>query len=200
MLWDVLFRGQMGVSISFMEELWSRNMGHLMVSPLSALEHVGALLTLSVLKTFVAMMSTALMAWLLFGYSIFELGFPLIAFFFNLIMVGWAVGLAVSGIILRFGLSAEPIAWGFTFMLVPFSGVYYPTTVLPEFMQPISAGLPTTYVFDGMRAIMLDGVFKPELLAWAFGLNLFYLAIGIVIYLAFFRSAKVRGMLLQLGE
>ncbi len=34
LLWDILFRGQLGFSISFLEEMWARNMGNLMMSPL----------------------------------------------------------------------------------------------------------------------------------------------------------------------
>ena len=36
LLWDILFRGQLGFSISFLEEMWSRNLGNLMISPLRA--------------------------------------------------------------------------------------------------------------------------------------------------------------------
>ena len=38
MLWDVLFRGQLGFTFSFMEEVWSRNVGNLMMSPLRPTE------------------------------------------------------------------------------------------------------------------------------------------------------------------
>ena len=34
LLWDVLFRGQLGVSLTFIEEMYSRNLGNLFVSPL----------------------------------------------------------------------------------------------------------------------------------------------------------------------
>ena len=37
-LWDILFRGQLGFSISFLEEMWSRNLGNLMMSPLKPIE------------------------------------------------------------------------------------------------------------------------------------------------------------------
>src|SRR5882672_7516543 len=30
-LWDILFRGQLGFSISFLEEMWARNLGNLMM-------------------------------------------------------------------------------------------------------------------------------------------------------------------------
>ncbi len=35
-LWDILFRGQLGFSISFLEEMWARNLGNLMMSPAEA--------------------------------------------------------------------------------------------------------------------------------------------------------------------
>src|SRR5215208_5732012 len=38
------------------------------------------------------------------------------------------------------------------------SGVYYPVSVLPEWMQAISKLSPATYVLDGVRAAMLDGI------------------------------------------
>ncbi|HEY3335844.1 MAG TPA: ABC transporter permease, partial [Candidatus Limnocylindrales bacterium] len=37
------------------------------------------------------------------------------------------------------------------------SGVYYPVTVLPGWMQVVSKLSPATYVLDGVRAAMLDG-------------------------------------------
>ncbi len=37
-LWDILFRGQLGFSISFLEEMWARNLGNLMMSPLKPIE------------------------------------------------------------------------------------------------------------------------------------------------------------------
>jgi ABC-2 type transport system permease protein len=37
------------------------------------------------------------------------------------------------------------------------SGVYYPISVLPEWMQALSKLSPATYVLDGVRAGLLDG-------------------------------------------
>ena len=36
MLWDVLFRGQLGFSVSFLEEMWSRNLANLYREPAAA--------------------------------------------------------------------------------------------------------------------------------------------------------------------
>lgn len=37
------------------------------------------------------------------------------------------------------------------------SGVYYPVTVLPEWLQPISYLSPATYMLEGMRLALLEG-------------------------------------------
>src|SRR4051794_17816885 len=50
LLWEVALRSQMGVAISFMEEMWSRNLGHLFVSPVRPWEMITALLLVSVVR------------------------------------------------------------------------------------------------------------------------------------------------------
>src|SRR5690348_3291785 len=47
LLWEVALRSQMGVAISFLEEVWSRNLGHVFVSPLRPWELVAALVGMS---------------------------------------------------------------------------------------------------------------------------------------------------------
>jgi ABC-2 type transport system permease protein len=200
LLWDVLFRGQLGVALVFMEEMWSRNLGQLFVSPLRPGELVGALLVMSLIRTLIGVGGAALIAIPLFHYSIFDLGLPLLAFFINLIVMGWAIGLAVSGLVLRYGLGAESMAWIAIFAVQPISGVYYPIETLPNWLQTVAHGLPSSYVFEGMRAVLIDGRFRLDLLINALALNVIYLGAGIAIFLAYFRSARVRGLLLHIGE
>jgi ABC-2 type transport system permease protein len=186
-LWDVLFRGQLGLSLVFLEEMWSRNLGHLFCSPLRPWELISALMLISLLRTLIGMAGAVGFAYLLFHFSIFELGLPLIAFFFNLIFMGWAVGLVVCGLVLRFGLGAESLAWFLVFAFAPVSCVYYPMEILPEWLKYIAAVLPSALVFEGMRSVLFDGVFCYNLLWRALGLNVLYLAFGIVVLMAFFK-------------
>ncbi|MFQ5936878.1 MAG: ABC transporter permease [Acidiferrobacterales bacterium] len=200
LLWDVLFRGQLGVSLIFMEEMWSRNLGQLFVSPLRPIELIGALLTMSMIRTIIGVGGAALMAVALFHYSIFDLGLPLIAFFVNLIVMGWSVGLLVCGIVLRYGLGAESLAWIAIFALQPVSGVYYPIEILPQWLQHVAFFLPSSHVFEGMRAVLIDNTFRVDLLVNALALNVVYLAGGIIAFLLFFRAARIGGQLVQIGE
>lgn len=200
MLWDVLLRGQLGLSLSFFEEVWSRNLGHLMVSPLRPFELIAALMSASLIKTLLGMVPTSFLAMWFFGFNIYTLGLGLVAFFFNLIVFGWAVGLIVSGLVLRYGQGAESLAWGLTFAIAPLCGVYYPITILPEAMQVIAGLLPPSYIFEGMRSILINHTFETGLLVRATGLNLVCLGIGMASFYGFLRSAETKGTLLQIGE
>ncbi len=162
LLWDVLFRGQLGVSLTFIEELYARNLGNLFVSPLTLPEYIVGQIAMSVLRALIGVGGACIFAWILFRYSIFSLGFPLLAFFANLLVFGWAIGLAMSGMIMRLGLGAEELAWAAIFIVAPISGVYYPIAVLPGWMQAIAWATPSAHVFEGMRGALLHGVFLWE--------------------------------------
>jgi len=200
LLWDVLFRSQLGVSLVFMEEMWSRNLGHLFVSPLRPTELACSLLSMSLIRTLIGVGGAALIAIPLFHFSVFSLGLPLLAFFVNLIVMGWSIGLLVSGIVLRYGLGAESMAWIAIFAVQPVSGVYYPIDTLPVWLQYVAAILPSSHVFEGMRAVIVDHAFRADLLLKAAGLNVIYLTAGFFSFLAFFNIARVRGQLLHVGE
>jgi len=200
LLWDVLFRGQLGVSLTFIEEMYSRNLANLFVSPLRFGEFIAGQLAMSVMRTLIGVGGACVFAWLLFNYSIFSFGFPLIAFFASLLMFGWAIGLAVSALILRWGLGAEELAWAAIFLFAPVSGVYYPISVLPAPLQLIAHALPSAYVFEGMRSVLLQHVFRFDLLVNALVLNVAYFAIGVMLFRAALGYARGRGMLLQMGE
>ena len=200
LLWDILFRGQLGYTISFLEELWSRNLGQLFVSPLRPYEMVISLTAISFIRTLIGITPAALIAIPLYGYSIFGLGLPLVAFFANLLVSGWAIGLFVTALLLRVGLGAESVAWMALFLIAPVSAIYYPVDVLPVWLQWVAWSLPPAYVFEGMRAIIFDGVFRADLLVGAVALNVLYMLLGGLTFMLSFRLARRDGLFHQIGE
>ena len=200
LLWDVLFRGQLGLSISVLEEIWSRNLGHLFVSPLRPAEMASALMTMSLIRTLIGIVPASLLALYFFGFSVYSLGLYLVGFFFGLIAFGWAIGLAVSGLVMRYGMAMESLAWGVIFALMPISAVYYPVSVLPTWLQYVAWALPPAHVFEGMRAILVNGEARPDLLLSTLALDALYLGLGFLAWLGLFRGARQRGRLLQSGE
>ena len=200
LLWEVALRSQMGVAISFMEEIWSRNLGHVFVSPLRPWELVAALLGMSILRTLAGVLPAIAVAYLLYAFNLFMLGPVLVLFFANLMLMGWAVALAVVSLILRHGAGAEALAWSVLFGLTPFAAVFYPVAVLPAPMRAIAAIVPASHVFEGMRAALLHGTVRWDQLGAAFALNAVWMAAAALLIAHQFREARRRGALLSMGE
>lgn len=199
LLWEVTLRSQMGVAISFLEELWSRNLGHVFVSPIRPWELLAAQFLISLARTLVGVLPAVLLARALYGYDLFTLGPVLGLFFANLMVMGWWIALAVVSVILRHGLGAEVLAWSVTFGLAPLSAVFYPVSVLPAWIRPVALLLPSTHVFEGMRAVLAGGLRWDHLVAAA-ALNLAWMAGAVVLFAWQFRRVREQGALLTLGE
>ena len=122
------------------------------------------------------------------------------AFFINLMLTSWAVGIFVSGLVLRNGLGAENLAWSIMFLFMPLTCVYYPVTTLPVWLQPAAWALPPTYVFEGMRALLIEHVFRADLMLDALGLNAVFFAGGVLGFLKLLQAARRHGSLMQTGE
>ncbi|PHK96027.1 ABC transporter [Pseudoroseomonas rhizosphaerae] len=200
LLWEVALRSQMGFALSFLEEIWSRNLGHIFVSPLRPGELVAGLVTMATLRMLVGVLPAVGLAWLLYGFGLFALGPVVVLFFAALMLMGWAVALGVTAMILRHGAGAEPLAWSVLFGLTPFACVFYPLATLPEPLQWVAQAIPAAHVFEGMRAALLEGRVDGWHLAAAFLLDALWLALLGRVFLAQFEAARRSGALLNIGE
>jgi ABC-2 type transport system permease protein len=200
MLWDILFRGQLGFSLSFLEEIWSRNIGNLMMSPLRPSELIVSLMVMSLIRLGLGLVPVTLLAIWFFGFNLWGLGLGLALFFVNLILTSWSIGLITAGLVLRNGLGAENLMWTVMFLILPLACVYYPVSVLPPWLQVFAWCLPPTYVFEGMRALLLDHALRLDLMGEAFCLNAILFSISVVVFFALMQSARRIGSLLQTGE
>jgi ABC-2 type transport system permease protein len=200
LLWDILFRGQLGFSISFLEEMYARNLGNIMMSPLRPVEFIAALMIMSLIRLAIGMIPVTLLAIAFFGFNLWSLGFALAAFFLNLILTSWAIGILVAGLLLRNGMGAETLAWTFMFLFLPLTCVYYPVAVLPDWLQWVAWSLPPTYVFEGMRALLIQHVFRADLMVEALAINAVLLIASFAIFMALLKSGRRAGSLIQSGE
>src|SRR6202020_2134869 len=159
--------------------MWARNIGNLMMSPVRPIEFVSALMVMSIVRLAIGVVPVTILAIVFFGFNLYSLGLALVAFFLNLMLTAWAVGIFVSGLVLRNGLGAENLAWSIMFLFMPLTCVYYPVSTLPAWLQPVSWALPPTYVFEGMRALLIQHTFRPDLMLSALGLNVVFFAGGV---------------------
>jgi ABC-2 type transport system permease protein len=83
---------------------------------------------------------------------------------------------------------------------MPLACIYYPVTVLPHWLQYVAWTLPPTYVFEGMRALLIEHVFRTDLMLSALAINAVLFIASFAIFLALLRSARRHGSLIQSGE
>lgn len=199
-LWDILFRSQVGVSVAYLEEVWSRNLLNLFVSPMRPAEFLVAAMSTAMMRVGFTTTVTLVIAWTFYGFNAFIMGSWIALFMVSLILMGWAMGIFISGLVMRFGQGAESLAWGLIFLVQPVAAVFYPVAVLPPALQHVSQVIPAAHVFEGMRQV-LDGKGAPlHHLAWAYGLNVVYLLAGAAFFYYTLAEAKREGRLLRVGE
>ncbi len=181
------FRVEQGIGVAFLEDVYVRNFINLFASPLSIHEYALGLVMTSVFDTTVAISFMAFVAWVLFSFNILNFGLLLIPFVAVLFIFGWTLGLLSVAVVMRFGPSAEIFTWSIPALMTPFSAVFYPVSALPWFLRHISAIIPNSYVFEGMRAAALSGAFDVQKFIIAVILALIYLLLA---YLFLYRSYK----------
>ena len=200
LLWDICWRSQLGLSLAYFEEIWSRNLGNLLVSPLRPIELLLSLMTVSLMKTALAMVPAVLLAGFAFGFNVLTLGPVLALFVLNLVIFGWSLSLAAAGLVTRFGQGAQDMPWAIMFGLTPFCAVYYPVDTLPIALQHVANILPPAHIFEGLRAVVNENTVAPGHLGAAFGLNALWVGAGLALYFRLLDSARERGNLVQIGE
>lgn len=198
--WDLLYRAQQGVSISIVEEIWTQNIANLFVSPLRIWEWMTATFIYSFFKIILIMTLLSSIALGLYHFNFFEsVGFWLIPLSANLFIFGWSLGIATSGLLIRWGHAVEALIWGIPFLVQPFSAIFYPLSTLPLWIQKGALFLPSTYVFEGMRQIIQQGNLQSGFIFPAFLLNGFYFLFSILFFVWMLSRSRATGRLGRLG-
>ncbi len=195
-LWDVIFRAQQGVAISFLEDVWTRNLLNVFVAPVRTVEYLAATFTIGFVRIIITVLILSGLAFAFYKFSVFQMSWAIIPFFGNLLVTGWALGMISTALILRWGQAAESLAWAVPFFIQPFTAVFYPVaSIKPDWVQGIAWSLPSTHVFEGMRAMLKDGTFLWDHFWYACALNVVFLSIAGGIFVWMLRLTQRRGLL-----
>lgn len=194
-LWDIMFRAQQGVAISFLEDVWTRNLLNIFVAPVRTSEYLGATFAVGVLRIAVTGVVLGAIAWFGYAFNVFILEWWLVPFFLNLMLFGWSLGMISTALILRWGQAAESLAWAVPFFIQPAVAVFYPVADMPAWSQPIAWAFPATYIFEGMREVMRTGTMNLTLLWQALALNAVYLAAAGGLFMWILQLTRKRGLL-----
>jgi ABC-2 type transport system permease protein len=195
LLWDFLQRVMQGVTIAFLEDVWSRNFLNFFASPLRVSEYLGGLVITSILTSLVGLVVMITLATSVFGLSFLSFGLLMIPFVGILFLTGIALGILGAAMVLRLGPSSEWFIWPIPALISPFAGVFYPVATLPAWMRMVSLALPPSYVFEGMRAGLASGTVPAGSLLAGGGLSVFYLGLSCWLFHRTYRYAIRTGLI-----
>ena len=199
-LYDFLFRSIISFNMLFLEEIWSRNFTNLFIAPLKISEIITALTATALIRTLIGIVPAILIASPFFGVSLLNLGPSLILLLLSLYIFGMTLGLLVISGLLRYGPSFENVAWSSLFLLAPLGCIYYPLSILPDWLQVIAKGLPLVYIFEEVRSILLNNVVNYSNIMSALVLNFIYFLLSIFTFYSAFHEARKKGTLINVGE
>ncbi|MDO8269332.1 MAG: ABC transporter permease [Candidatus Levybacteria bacterium] len=192
--WVIPWRAQYEITVNVLVELWDKNLTNIFVAPLKFSEWITSLILVGLAKALVSVAFAALVAYVLYKVNIFSYGFYLLPFLFLLLMFGWWVGFLVAAILMRYGSRVQTLAWTVTWAAAPFSAIYFPVSILPDWAQLIARALPSSYVFEGGRQVIFEHTLNWSYVWISLFLNILYLTISIVLFRNSFKKALERGL------
>jgi ABC-2 type transport system permease protein len=191
--WQIIWRTNYEVSVNLLQEFWNRNMVNLFSTPLKLAEWISALMLVGVFKILITICFGGLIVWLLYALNIFAMGWAFLPFCASLVLSGWFIGFLSAAIMVYFGQRVQMLAWMTAYVFAPFSAVFYPLSALPVWCQAIAKALPMTYIFEGMRKVLNEGIFSWEDFGISVLLNLLYLIGSMVLFSRLFEMSRAKG-------
>jgi len=198
-LWDVLYRSQQAITLSLTEEFWVKNILNLFIAPIRISELMLATCLVGIFKAVITTFFLGLLAYFLYSFNLLRVGPALVPFLIGLLLFGWAVGMLTMGLVLRFGHASEALIWGVPFLMQPISAVFYPVDTLPGWLRVVAYALPSTHVFEGLRASLSSGQVNGRIFLIMLALNLVYLIAGALFFGHMLRSVREQGRLARTG-
>jgi len=195
LLWDFMTRVMQGITTAFLEDVGSRNFLNLFASPLSVSEYLTGLVLSSIATSIVGLIAMIALATLAFGLSFFVYGSMLAAFLLVLFLFGISLGIFGCALVLRFGPAAEWFIWPIPAFISPLACVFYPLSVLPHWMQALARLIPPSYVFEGMRGVLLGHRVAAMPLAIGSALAVLYLLLMGRLFTGVYRHAVRTGLI-----
>ena len=178
-LWVFLWRSSQDIIVFLLENYWSRSVYHLFATPIRKSELMVSLSLFGIVRALFAFSVMLIMSTLLYGFDITQIALlDFVTFVSILFLFAWGIGLLISSLIFIFGSRVQVLAWSFIWILQPFSCVFYPLSALPAWAQGFASLLPTTHVFEGLRASLQGTALDISSMIYALSTSLVFIFIA----------------------
>ena len=198
----------LGIIFEFMTETvawerWEGTIEYTFMAPLGRFTHLAGMGAYSVLYGLIRAIGLFLVVGLFFDLSMPDADF-LTALVVLLVASVSFIGIGMMTAVLPLISPEKGAQLGFIAqgMLLVVSGVYYPVSVMPGWMEWLAQLSPATYALEGIRAAVLDGASLSELTddLWPLlVLGVVSIPVGLAVFRAGERYAKRHGKLKRSG-
>ncbi len=194
LLWAVVGRGANIIGISFAEELWSHNVVNLFSLPLRTHEWISGIVIYNGLMMTMTSLFSMVLIYLLYDVSLWYVFSTFLIFLPPLFLSGIWLGFTNLQIVVTLGKRGVELGFVAAWFLMPFSGAFYPVDVLPRWGQMLSACLPMSYVFTGMRNYLMHQQDPTSYLIKGYALSILYALCAVFLFIYLFNRSKRNGL------
>lgn len=192
--WIITWRSQYEITVNLLTEMWDRNLVNIFSSPITLTEWISSVMIYGGLKTGISLVFSAAIAFILYRYAFLQFGWWLLPIVISLCLTGWAIGFSVASILIRYGMRAQTLAWTGAYIIVPFSAIYYPLSILPDWAEKLALIVPSSYIFEAMRQHIATNNISADKIFASFALNIAYLILSIMLFTYAFKKSKEKGL------
>lgn len=195
LLWQIIWIVQYSVTLGSLWNIWSRNLTNIFVSPIRLPEYILAHTISGIIKACAVLLVAATLSIYAFDFNLFSIGLgPLLLLFVNFALFAYALGVALLGLIFRYGTRIQAAAWATVSFFQPLSAAFYPLDVMPSFLQAIAKLFPATYAFEAARAALLNpGTIAWDLFSIAFAENIVYCILCSWLFVYLYTTSRTSG-------
>lgn len=193
-LWAVASSINVEIAFNVLEELYAQNIVGLMTTPILLGEWIIAVVILSTVKAVFTLTFCSCIIWLFYGLNVFAFGLPFIYATALIALFGLILGLFLTAFVVNWGKRIDLIYWTIPYLVLFVSCVLYPLSLLPRSVQFLSKALPTTYVFEGLRAYIKTGVLPSSYFSIALVMSIAYLAVTLWFLRFMLRQSTKKGL------
>ncbi len=194
LLWQVIGRGSCIMISAFNEELWSNNIVNLFSLPLKITEYIIGIILFYVIMVSCTTLFCILSIPILYNISLLHILSSFLIFSAPFFICGAWLGFMSLSIVVTLGKRGTELAYIVSWFFLPFSGAYYPVSVLPLWAQKFSDLLPMSYLFQGMREYFLYKKNPIVNIMKGSSMGIIYLIIAIALFIYCFNRSKKNGL------
>ena len=195
LLWNVIWIVQYSVTVGSLWNIWSRNLTNLFISPMRLPEYILAHALSGMIKASIVLGIAAVLSIYVFDFNLFSIGAPaFLLVFMNLSLFAYALGIALLGIIFRYGTRVQAAAWATVSFFQPLSAAFYPLEIMPTALQLLAKLFPATHAFEAARfALANNGALAWNSLGIAFVENVLYGILATLLFAYLYNASRDSG-------